>query len=132
MSIETHMNDSHSNPAGRTSEQELFFDLNEDLEALRRDTNWETKGIARKILVRYPDFHITLMVMKGGKRIEAHQNAGRISVQTVAGHLRMKVGEQVFDMPQGRLLVLDRGVRHDVEAMEDSAFLLSIAVPQHA
>lgn len=132
MSIETYMNDSHSNPAGRTSEQELFFDLNEDLEALRRDTNWETKGIARKILVRYPDFHITLMVMKGGKRIEAHQNAGRISVQTVAGHLRMKVGEQVFDMPQGRLLVLDRGVRHDVEAMEDSAFLLSIAVPQHA
>ncbi len=35
-------------------------------------------------------------------------------------------------MPAGQLLVLDRSVPHDVDALEDSAFLLTIAWPEHS
>jgi hypothetical protein len=38
--------------------------------------------------------------------------------------------DREFDLPQGRLLVLDRGVQHDVEALQDSAFLLTVAWPR--
>jgi quercetin dioxygenase-like cupin family protein len=39
----------------------------------------------------------------------------------------MHVEEREFDLPAGHLLALDAAVPHDVEALEDSAFLLTIA-----
>ena len=35
--------------------------------------------------------------------------------------------EETVDLPAGRLLALDRNIKHDVEAAVDSAFLLTIA-----
>ena len=68
--------------------ESLFIDVT-DSAAFQQDEDWRTKGIARKPLVRYPDFHITLMAIKGGARIEEHHNPGRISVHSVKGHIRM-------------------------------------------
>ncbi len=42
----------------------------------------------------------------------------------------MHAGGKEFDLPVGRLLVLDRAMPHDVVAIEDSAFLLTIAWPE--
>lgn len=42
----------------------------------------------------------------------------------------MHADDKLFDLPQGKILVLDRAVVHDVEALEDSAFLLTVAYPQ--
>jgi hypothetical protein len=35
----------------------------------------------------------------------------------------------MFDLRAGSLLVLDQGLPHDLEALEDSVFLLTIAWP---
>ncbi|HYM09370.1 MAG TPA: hypothetical protein VEU62_01485, partial [Bryobacterales bacterium] len=86
-------------------------------------------GRNAKTIVKYPDFRIVLTVVKGNTRIHEHHSDGRISVQTVAGHIRMRAGGKEFDLPVGRLLALDRAMPHDVEALEDSAFLLTIAWP---
>jgi len=71
-----------------------------------------------------------LVTLKSGARWSEHKSAGRISVHTVAGHIRMQVQGTLFDLPTGHMLVLDREIIHDVEAVEDSAFVLSIALPQ--
>ena len=105
------------------------IDLGAEIEGLHREPAWQT-GISRKSLVRYPDFRINLIAIKGGMRIDEHQNPGRISVQTIAGHIRMCALGKVFDLPRGKILVLDRAVRHDVEALEDSAFLLTVSRPE--
>jgi quercetin dioxygenase-like cupin family protein len=52
-----------------------------------------------------------------------------ISVQATAGHIRMHVEGKVLDLPAGHLLALERAIAHDLEALEDSAFLLTIAWP---
>jgi len=52
--------------------------------------------------------------------------AGRISVQVVAGHIRMHVERQTFDLPAGHLIALDRIIPHDVQALVESALLLTI------
>jgi quercetin dioxygenase-like cupin family protein len=110
--------------------QSSSIDLNSEIGSLHREEDWRIKGIARKALIRYSDFRLTLIAMKRATRIEEHHNPGRISVNSVAGHIRMRAGEQAFDLPNGRVLVLDRAVRHDVEALEDSAFLLTVALPE--
>jgi len=49
--------------------------------------------------------------------------------ETVAGHIQVRAQGRTFDLPTGRLLALDKGVLHEVEALEESAFLLTIAWP---
>lgn len=107
----------------------LEFDLATEIEKLRLEPAYEG-GRNAKTMIKYEDFRVVLTAMKGGSRIHEHHSAGRISVQAVAGHIRMHALGREFDLPQGRLLVLDRGVQHDVEALEDSAFLLTVAWPK--
>lgn len=107
------------------------FDFAKELEELRTSPEWES-GIARKVLIGYPDLQVTLRRMKADTRIPEHYNSGRICVQTVVGHIRMHADGKLFDLPQGKMLVLDRAVTHDVEAVEESAFLLTVAYPENA
>jgi quercetin dioxygenase-like cupin family protein len=58
-----------------------------------------------------------------------HTAAGRISVHTLNGHIRLHLPERVVDLPAGNLLALDQCMPHDVEASEDSAFLLTLSWP---
>ncbi len=104
----------------------LEFELRTQIEMLRNEGPYK-HGRNSKTLIKYPDFRIVLTVMKAGDHIQQHKAAGRISVQTLSGHIRMHVSNKLLDLPIGRLLVLDRVIPHDVEALEDSAFLLTIA-----
>jgi len=107
----------------------IELDIQKELEELHRSPEWQG-GLVRKVLIRYPDFQITLRAMKANTRIPEHHNPGRICVQTLRGHIRMHAGGRLFDLPEGKALVLDRAVTHYVEAVEESAFLLTVALPQ--
>jgi len=107
----------------------LPFDLNAEIEQLRGENAWHG-GRNSKTLVKHPDFRVVLTVLKSNARLHEHKAAGRISVQTIAGHIRMHVQDKQFDLPAGHMLALERALPHDVEALEDSAFLLTIAWPE--
>lgn len=107
----------------------LSFDLNSEIKRLRAEEPWQG-GRNSKTLVKHSDFRVVLTVLKSNARLHDHKAAGSISVQTVEGHIRMHVDDQLFDLPTGHLLALDYGVVHDVEAVEDSAFLLTIVFPE--
>jgi quercetin dioxygenase-like cupin family protein len=109
----------------------LSFDLNAEIERLRSENAWQG-GRNSKTLVKHPDFRVVLTVLKSNARLHEHKAAGRISMQAIAGHIRMHVQDKVFDLPAGHLLALERALPHDVEALEDSAFLLTIAWPEDA
>jgi len=106
----------------------LEFDVTSELEQLHRETAWQS-GQNAKTLVKFDDLRIVLMALKARSRIPGHQTEGRISIHTVAGHIQVRAQGRTFDLPSGRLLALDRRLPHDVEALEDSAFLLTIAWP---
>jgi quercetin dioxygenase-like cupin family protein len=107
----------------------LSFDLNDEIARLRSENAWQC-GRNSKTLVKHPDFRVVLTVLKSNARLHEHKAAGRISVQAIAGHIRMHVQEKAIDLPTGHMLALERALPHDVEALEDSAFLLTIAWPE--
>ena len=109
----------------------LSFDLNSEIARLRGENAWQG-GRNSKTLVKHPDFRVVLTVLKSNARLHEHRAAGRISVQAIAGHIRMHVQEKTIDMPAGHMLALERALPHDVEALEDSAFLLTIAWSEEA
>lgn len=104
----------------------LEFDLGKELEQLRREPEWTTGHNART-LVKYDSLRVVLIALKAHARIPEHQAEGRISIQAVQGNVLVRAEGRTFDLPAGTLLVLDQGLRHDVEAIEDSVFLLTIA-----
>jgi quercetin dioxygenase-like cupin family protein len=107
----------------------LTFDLNAEIKRLREENAWQG-GRDSKTLVKNQDFRIVLTVMKADAFLHEHKTSGRISVQVLSGHIQMHVQDKVFDLPAGHLLALDRAVPHDVKALEDSAFLLTLAWPE--
>jgi quercetin dioxygenase-like cupin family protein len=68
--------------------------------------------------------------MKAATEIKEHRAEGRISIHTIVGHLRLKLSDQMVEVPAGHLLALDRGITYDVEAVEESVFLLTICWPE--
>ena len=110
------------------AQPQLQVDLAAEIEHLHREDSWQRDtGRSSKTLVKQPDFRVVLVAMKEGTEIKEHRADGRISIHTIAGHLRLRLPDQVVEVPAGHLLALDRCIGHDVEALADSVFLLTIA-----
>ena len=106
----------------------LEFNLERELEQLHEEPGWASGQNART-LVKFYDFRVVLMALRARARVPGHQTKGRISIHTVVGHILVRADGRTFDLPGGALLALDRSVPHEVEAVEDSAFLLTIDWP---
>ena len=120
----------HESIDGTLTGPVLPFNLASELDQLHRDEAWlHPTGRSSKTLVKYPDLRIVLIAMKANTRMHEHTAAGRMSIHSLAGHIRVHLPERVVDLPAGNLLTLDQCVSHDVEASEDSAFLLTLSWP---
>jgi quercetin dioxygenase-like cupin family protein len=106
----------------------LKFDLTSEVDRLHRERTWNTGQNART-LIKYDDLRVVLMALKAGGRIPEHNANGRISVQVLSGHVRLNASGRAFDLLPGSLLALDERAPHDLEALEESAILLTIASP---
>lgn len=109
----------------------LAFNLTEEAERLRHEPAWSS-GRNSRTMLKYADFRIVLIVLRAQHRMEEHHTDANISVQTLSGRMRVRAAGKMFEMPTGELLALERGMPHDVEAVEDSTFLLTIAWPSDA
>ena len=109
----------------------LQFDLREELEQLRREDSWQREtGRSSKTLAKYPDFRIILVLMKAKTQMNEHRAEGRISIHHLLGRICIHLPDQKVNLSAGQLLVLDCGMVHDVEALEESAFLLTVSWPK--
>jgi quercetin dioxygenase-like cupin family protein len=109
----------------------LQFDLLEELRQLRHEDSWQRQtGRSSKTLAKYPDLRVILVLMKANTQMNEHRAEGRVSIHALLGKICIHLPDQKVNLAVGKLLVLDCGMVHDVEALEESAFLLTIAWPQ--
>ena len=85
----------HESIDGTLSGPLLQFDLAGELDRLHRDESWlQPTGRSSKTLVKYPDLRIVLIAMKANTRMQEHTAAGRISVCSLNGHIRLHLPER--------------------------------------
>ena len=106
----------------------MEFDLAAEVHRLHAETTWKTGQNART-LIKYDDFRVVLTTLKANVRLPEHKTEGRISVHVLSGHIQLRAAGRTFNLRSGGLLALDHEIPHDVEALEESAFLLTIAWP---
>jgi quercetin dioxygenase-like cupin family protein len=108
----------------------LQFNLSEELQRLRTEESWQRgSGRSSKTLVKYPDFHVVLVLMRADTRMNEHHVDGRFSIHVLQGKLRVRLPEDLIEVSGGELVAMDYGITHQVEALEESAFLLTISWP---
>src|ERR1041385_3731229 len=110
----------------------MRFDLDGEVRELRLEETWARTGQNAKTLVKHPDFRIVLIALRAGARIQAHEVGARVSIECLSGHLRLLLQDQTVELRPRCMLVLDKALTHDVEALAESALLLSISWPQGA
>lgn len=108
--------------------------IGSELQKLKRAPSWQREsGRSSETLVKYEEFRIVLVRMKPGSYMSHHRAEGPISIQAIQGRIRVHLPEdRIEELEPGDLLTLDRCLEHDVEALEESAFLLTIAWPEAA
>lgn len=111
-----------------TLELGAICDLPEDDQILRRGDPYHREGHAARTLVREDDLRVVLIAMRAGARLAEHTAGATVMIHALAGQLRLHVaqGDRIVQLEPGRVLVLERGVAHDVEALVDSTLLVTL------
>jgi quercetin dioxygenase-like cupin family protein len=83
-------------------------------------------GPAHKVLARQPGLTVGLMALRAGMRLPDHAAPGPLTIHVVRGSVTLRVGEDALALAAGSLVALPARQRHDVEAHQDSALLLTV------
>jgi quercetin dioxygenase-like cupin family protein len=86
-------------------------------------------GIHARVLTKKPDFRVVLISMETAARLKEHRVDGTSSVQVLKGRIRYSTGGQAYDLQAGSLITLAASIPHEVESLDESAFLLTISLP---
>jgi quercetin dioxygenase-like cupin family protein len=107
------------------------FDLAREMADSEQKKPWPAGHFA-KTLFKKSDFRMVLISMEKASILKEHHTDGTISVHVLKGTLRFRVHGEAHDLRTNSVLTLGASIRHEVEALEDAAFLLTISWPDAA
>jgi quercetin dioxygenase-like cupin family protein len=104
------------------------FDLHQEIADSEHKKPWQSGHFAKTLFKKH-DLRVVLITMENAAKMKEHHADGTISVQVLKGQIRFNVHGKPHDLKSGNLLTLGASIKHEVEALEDSAFLLTISWP---
>ncbi|WPP47994.1 cupin domain-containing protein [Catalinimonas niigatensis] len=104
----------------------LTYNFPSLIQQMKQEGSWEKSGRSAKTLYKADAMRIVLNTMKAGTEIKTHQANGPISVQVIEGQLKFSTEKESQVLNKGEMLTLQPHIRHSVEAIEETAFLLTI------
>jgi quercetin dioxygenase-like cupin family protein len=106
------------------------FDLVKEIADSRSKKPWSA-GHYAKTLFKKEDFRTVLITMEPSSRMKEHHADGTLSVQVIQGAIRFTAQGKAHELRAGNLVTLGASIPHEVESLEDSAFLLTISWPSN-
>jgi quercetin dioxygenase-like cupin family protein len=104
------------------------IDLAQEMLNSEQTKPWQTGHTART-LFKKSDFRMVLISMEKGSVLKEHHADGTISVQVLKGSIRFFTQGETHTLQVNNMAALSASIKHEVEALEESAFLLTIAWP---
>jgi quercetin dioxygenase-like cupin family protein len=104
------------------------LDLYSELAGFTSHKPWQS-GLYSKLLFKSDDLRLVLIAMETGARMKDHHADGTVSIHTLRGTLCIHLADRTHDLRTGQILTLAPGIKHDVEASEESEFLLTLSWP---
>lgn len=107
----------------------LQVDLIHEAEELSRAEALRANGHNAKTLLKYPNLRVVLIAMRMGATLGEHRTRGHLTLQVLSGEVTFKCSGRDVHLGVGQLFALEEPLPHDVEARQDSVFLLTLTWP---
>jgi quercetin dioxygenase-like cupin family protein len=118
--------------AHQMSGRGVVFHVTDELRSLQHDLEHTSGGRAAKTLAKTEGLRVTLVLIKQGFGLNPEAIAGGASLEVFAGRLQVNAGGQPWEVGPGELIVLADNLREPITALEETAFLLTVAWPPGA
>lgn len=117
-------------PAERALDAPLLsFVLAAQIEQLQKEPQWLSGDRNSITLVKSPRLRLVLVALRKGAIMREHQVEGPITLFVLTGAIHFTAGGEKQHLQSQNLLTLEKAIPHEVEALEDSVFLLTIVQP---
>ncbi|GBD14116.1 hypothetical protein HRbin24_02167 [bacterium HR24] len=105
----------------------LLFHLPQHLAELRQalGPTQQRRGLP---LVKQDNLSLVLTLLRAGGHIAEHDTGGVTLVHVLEGKVRLRAGGNEAQLGPGDLASIGPGVAHDLEAIEDAAFTVTVAL----
>jgi mannose-6-phosphate isomerase-like protein (cupin superfamily) len=112
-------------PAHQLSGEGLRFRLHQEIDLLRQDLKSSSGQRSAKTLTKAGSLRVTLVVMDANASMT--HNHGGATLQVLEGRLQVQNQGQPEEVGAGELMILDDSLREPIRAMDQSAFLITVA-----
>lgn len=108
----------------------LSFSMEKEIEKLQRETAWKDGDRNAVTLQKNSNLRVVLISLRKGATLNEHKVEGPITLFVVSGKINFIAGEDKVYTESNGLVVLEKAIPHDVEALEDTTFILTIIQPK--
>lgn len=104
------------------------IDLNLFIEQLCKETRWKESDRNSITIFKSDKMRIVLLGLHKGAELVTHTANGMISVQVLEGKIDFITSAKTGSLQKGQMIVLHEKIPHSVVALEESFFLLTLAM----
>src|SRR5271156_2109220 len=108
----------------------IAVDVRAEIARLKSEPAWADNDRHGSSLVKGDGINVALMMLKKGARMQEHHTRAPITVQEIEGRINFVAKGNAQVATAGMLIALDRAIEHSVEALEQSALVLTVGGEQ--
>ena len=108
----------------------LSFSIEQEIENLQKEPEWKEGNRNAVTLQKDSNLRIVLISLRKGITLHEHKVEGPITLFVLSGKINFTAGEEKVHAESNRFIVLDKAIPHDVEALEDTSFILTSIQPK--
>jgi quercetin dioxygenase-like cupin family protein len=108
----------------------VAVDIRGEITRLKGEPAWTGGDRHGSSLVKGDGINVALMMLKKGAKLQEHHTRAPITVQVIEGRINIVANGKAQLVTAGMLVALDRAIEHSVEAVEESALVLTVGGEQ--
>lgn len=95
-----------------------------------KETAWADGDHNTVTLKKKSNLRVVLILLRKGVTLNEHKVECPITLFVISGKINFIAGEEKVYAESNGLVVLEKAIPHDVEALEDTTFILTIIQPK--
>lgn len=108
----------------------LKLSIDEESDVLKNEPGWINGDRNAITLQKNSSLRVVLISMRKGTSLKEHKVEGPITLFVSSGKIIFTAGEDKIDAGKNELIILEKTIPHNVEALEDTDFILTIIQPK--
>jgi quercetin dioxygenase-like cupin family protein len=101
------------------------------IDQIKNETTWKDSDRNSVTVFKSETLRIVLMGLHKNTELKPHKTNGVISVQVLEGKINFVTEQQTSLVEKGQMIALRENISHSVLALEETFFLLTVAMNKH-